>query len=127
MVSYFDEIGAGHVLNDGFWTPAKEDPVDWSSVSIGGIDIFIGFTAKVLDVLGFTSSLPATHPYNSEDGSDLDSKEIADLDLAFNADDDSKDDVTSDMAAPDFHFVSMAGESGSNESMIEPESILPSL
>ena len=31
------------------------------------------------------------------------------------------------MAAPDFHFVGMAGESGSNESMTEPESILPAL
>ena len=69
-VSYFDEAGAGHVLNDGFWTPAKEDPAGWSTVSIGGIDIFVGFTAKALDDLGFTSSLPATHPYNSKDGSD---------------------------------------------------------
>ena len=72
--------------------------------------------------------MPATHPYNFEDGSDLDSEEIADLDLAFDADDeDSEDDATSDMAAPDFHFVGMAGESGSNESMTEPESILPAL
>ena len=31
------------------------------------------------------------------------------------------------MVVPDFHFVGMAGESGSNESMIEPESILPAL
>ena len=72
--------------------------------------------------------MPATHPYKSEDGSDLDSEEIADLDLAFDADDeDFEDDATSDMAAPDFHFVGMAGESGSNESMTEPESILPAL
>ena len=128
LVSYFDETGAGHVLNDGFWTPAKEDPASWSMVSIGGIDIFVGFTAKALDDLGFTSSLPATHPYYSEDGSDLDSEEIADLDLALNVDDeDSEDDATSDMVAPDFHFVGMAIETGSNESMTEPESILPAL
>ena len=57
LVSYFDETGAGHVLNDGFWTPAKEDPAGWSTVSIGSIDIFVGFTAKALDDLGFTSSL----------------------------------------------------------------------
>ena len=97
LVSYFDETGAGHVLNDGFWTPAKEDPAGWSTVSIGGIDIFVGFTAKALDDLGFTSSMPATHPSNFEDGSDLDSDEIADLDLAFDADDeDSEDDASSD-------------------------------
>ena len=58
LVSYFDEIGVGHVLNNGFWMPAKEDPTGWSMVSIGGIDIFVGFTAKALDDLGFTSSLP---------------------------------------------------------------------
>ena len=56
LVSYFDETGAGHVLNDGFWTPAKEDPAGWSIVSIGGIDIFIGFIAKALDDLSFTSN-----------------------------------------------------------------------
>ena len=128
LVSYFDETGAGHVLNDGFWTLAKEDPASWSTVSIGGIDIFVGFTAKALDDLDFTSSLPATHPYNSEDGSDLDSEEIADLDLAFDADDeDSEDDATSYMAALNFHFVSILGESGSHESMTEPESVLPDL
>ena len=66
----------------------------------------------------FTSSLPATHPYNSEDGSDLDSQDITDLDLAFNVDNDSEKDATFDMAAPDFHFANMTGESGSNEWMI---------
>ena len=80
-------------LQRRFWTPAKEDPAGWSTVSIGGIDILVGFTAKAMDDLGFTSSFPAAHPYNSEDGSDLDSEEIADLDLAFNADDDSEDDT----------------------------------
>ena len=54
LVSYFDEAGAGHVFNDGFWTPAKEDPAGWSTVSIGGFDIFVGFTAQALDDLGFT-------------------------------------------------------------------------
>ena len=72
--------------------------------------------------------MPATRPYNYEDGSDLDSEKIADLHLAFDADDeDSEDDGTSDMVAPDFHFVGILGESGSNESMTEPESILPAL
>ena len=128
LVSYFDETGAGHVLNDSFWTPAKEDPAGWSTVSIGGIDIFVGFTAKALDDLGFTSSMPATHPSNFEDGSDLDLDEIADLDLAFDADDeDSEDDTSSTMAAPEFHFVGVLGESGSTESMTDPESILPAL
>ena len=97
-------------------------------VSIGGIDIFVGFTAKALDNLVFTSSMPATHPSNFEDGSDLDSDEIADLDLAFDADDDdSEDDASSTMAAPDFHFIGILGESGSSESMTDPESILPAL
>ena len=72
--------------------PAKEDPAGWSTVSIGGFNIFVGFTAKALDDLGFTSSAPATHPSNFEDGSDLDSEEIADLDLAFDADDEDSDD-----------------------------------
>ena len=81
-----------------------------------------------MDDLGFTSSLPTAHPYNFEDGSDLDSEEIADLDLAFNADDeDSEDDTTSERKVLDFHFIGMTGESGSNESMMEPESILPAL
>ena len=80
-----------------------------------------------MDDLGFTSSLPTAHPNNFEDGSDLDSEELADLDLAFDADDeDSEDDATSG-AAPGFHFIGMAGESGSNESMTLPESILPAL
>ena len=128
LVSYFDETGAGHILNDGFWTPAKEDPTDWSTVSIGGFDIFVGFTAKALDDLGFTSSATATHPSNFEDGSDLDSDEIADLDLAFDADDeDSEDDASSNMTALEFHFVGALGESGSNESTTDPESILPAL
>ena len=97
LVSYFDETGAGHVFNDDFWTPAKEDPPGWSTISIGGFDIFVGFTAEALDYLGFASSLPTAHPYNFEDGSDLDSEELADLDLAFDADDeDSEDDATSD-------------------------------
>ena len=57
----------------------------------------------------------------------MDSEELTDLDLAFDADDeDSEDDATSG-AAPGFHFVGMAGESGSNESMTSPESILPAL
>ena len=95
LVSYFDETRAGHVLNDGFWTSAKEDPAGWSTVSIGGFNIFVGFTAKALDDLGFTSSLPTSHPIDMEDGSDLDSEKLADLDLAFDADDeDSEDDVT---------------------------------
>ena len=45
--------------------------------------------------------MPATHPSNFEDGLDLDSEEIVDLDVAFNADDeDSKDDASSNMTAP---------------------------
>ena len=85
MVSYFDESGAGHIFDDGLWTPAKEDPAGWSTVSIGGFDILVGFTAQALDDLGFTSPLPATHPGNLDEESDLDSDEIADLDLAFEA------------------------------------------
>ena len=34
LVSYFDKTGPGHVLNDGFWMPAKEDPAGWSTVKI---------------------------------------------------------------------------------------------
>ena len=72
--------------------------------------------------------MPTTHPGNLDEESDLDSDEIADLDLAFDADDeDSEDDASSNMAAPDFHFVGVLGESGSHESMTEPESILPAL
>ena len=81
LVIYFDETGAGHVFNDGFWTPAKEDPTGRSTIPISGFDIFVGFTAEALDDLGFTSSLPTAHPYNLEDGSDLDSEELAELDL----------------------------------------------
>ena len=74
------------------------------------------------------SLTPPVDPGNFDDGSDLDSEEIADLDLAFDADDeDSEDDASSTMAAPDFHFVGILGESGSNESMTDPESILPAL
>ena len=81
-----------------------------------------------MDDLGFTSSLAATHPSNFDEESDLDSDEIADLDMAFDADDeDSEDDASSNKAAPDFHFVGILGESGSHESMTEPESILPAL
>ena len=128
LVSCFDETGAGHIFNDDFWMPAKEDPAGWSMVSIGGFDIFVGFTAKALDDLGFTTSATATHPSNFEDGSDLDSDEIAYLDLAFDADDeDSEDDASSTMAAPEFHFIGILGESGSTESMTDPESILPAL
>ena len=52
LVWYFDETGASHVLNADFWMPANEDPAGWSTVSIGGINIFVGFTAKALDDLG---------------------------------------------------------------------------
>ena len=79
LVSYFDQTGAGHIFNDGFWTPVKEDPAGWSTISIGGFDIFVGFIAKALDDLGFISSLPTTHPYNLEDGSDRDSEELGRL------------------------------------------------
>ena len=128
LVSYFAKTGAGHVLNDGFWMPAKEDPAGWSTVSIGGFDIFVGFIAKALDDLGFTSSATATHPSDFEDGSDPDSDAIADLDLAFDDNDqDSEDDASSNMTAPEFHFVGILGDSGSIESMTEPESILPAL
>ena len=71
--------------------------------------------------------MPTAHPYNLEDGSDLDSEELADLDLAFDADDEDSEDDAASGAAPGFHFVGMAGESGSSESRTLPESILPAL
>ena len=54
----------------------------------------------------------------------MDSDEIADLDLPFDAnDEDSEDAASSSRAAPDFHFVGILGESGSTESTTDPESI----
>ena len=87
LVSYYDETDTGYVFNDSFWTLAKENPAGWSTVSIGGFDIFVGFTAEALDSLDFNSSMPATHPSNMEAGLDLDSSELSDLDFGFDADD----------------------------------------